>query len=122
MEAFFAGIDVLLFPSQWQESFGLTVREALARDVWVIATAGGGPAEAITAGVNGTIIPLDGQYMPLQQAIVALLDNPQRLAGYRNPDRQAIIGYDTQAAQLRDILGTVAGATPAGAAVMEASP
>ena len=37
MDDFFAHIDVLLFPSQWKESFGLTVREALARDVWVIA-------------------------------------------------------------------------------------
>ena len=47
MDAFFSAIDVLLFPSQWKESFGLTVREALARDVWVIATDCGGPAEAI---------------------------------------------------------------------------
>jgi len=47
MDDFFAGIDVLLFPSQWKKSFGLTVRVALARDVWVIATEGGGPAEAI---------------------------------------------------------------------------
>jgi glycosyltransferase involved in cell wall biosynthesis len=109
MEAFFAGIDVLLFPSQWQESFGLTVREALARDVWVIATAGGGPAEAITDGVNGTIIPLDGQFLTLQQAILALLDNPQRLFGYRNPESGTIIGYDTQAAELREILVGVMG-------------
>jgi glycosyltransferase involved in cell wall biosynthesis len=107
MDDFFAGIDVLLFPSQWQESFGLTVREALARDVWVIATAGGGPAEAITDGVNGTIIPLDGKFVTLQHAITTLLDNPQRLAGYRNPDSHAIIGYDTQAAQLREVLAAV---------------
>jgi glycosyltransferase involved in cell wall biosynthesis len=107
MDAFFAGIDVLLFPSQWQESFGLTVREALARDVWVIATEGGGPAEAITDGINGTIIPLDGQFLPLQQAIVALLDDRQRLAGYRNPVSGTIIGYDTQAAQLHGLMAKI---------------
>jgi glycosyltransferase involved in cell wall biosynthesis len=114
MEAFFAGIDVLLFPSQWQESFGLTVREALARDVWVIATAGGGPAEAITDGVNGTIIPLDGQFLTLRQAILALLDNPQRLAGHRNPSSHTIIGYDMQAAQLHGILAAVVREAKAG--------
>ena len=109
MDAFFEGIDVLLFPSQWKESFGLTVREALVRDVWVIATAGGGPAEAITAGVNGTIIPLDGQHHALQRAISALLDDPARLAGYRNPRAGDVIGYETQAVQLRALLAGVAG-------------
>jgi glycosyltransferase involved in cell wall biosynthesis len=108
MEAFFAGIDVLLFPSQWKESFGLTVREALARDVWVIATEGGGPADAIAHGVNGTLIPLDGQYRTLLAAVTALLDDPGRLAGFRNPHGRDIIGYDTQAAQLRALLGQVA--------------
>jgi glycosyltransferase involved in cell wall biosynthesis len=108
MDDFFAGIDVLLFPSQWKESFGLTVREALARDVWVIATDGGGPADAITDGVNGTIIPLDGQHQPLQRAVEALLDQPSRLAGYRNPLKHQIAGYDAQAAHLRDILADVA--------------
>jgi glycosyltransferase involved in cell wall biosynthesis len=108
MEAFFAGIDVLLFPSQWKESFGLTVREALARDVWVIATEGGGPADAIVDGVNGTLIPLDGRHEKLQAAIQGLLDAPGRLADYRNPHKQDIIGYDTQAVLLRALLERVA--------------
>ena len=34
LDAFFDRIDVLLFPSQWKESFGLSVREALVRNVW----------------------------------------------------------------------------------------
>ncbi len=58
MDEFFAQIDVLLFPSQWKESFGLTVREALRRDVWVIATDAGGVAEDCRPGVNSTIIPM----------------------------------------------------------------
>jgi glycosyltransferase involved in cell wall biosynthesis len=108
MEDFFAGIDVLVFPSQWKESFGLTVREALARDVWVIATEGGGPSDAITDGVNGTLIPLDGLHESLLRAIEALLDDPGRLAGYRNPRKRDIIDYDTQAAQLRALLSGAA--------------
>jgi glycosyltransferase involved in cell wall biosynthesis len=101
LDAFFADVDVLLFPSQWKESFGLTVREALARDVWVVATAGGGAAEAIVDGVNGTIIPLDGRPNGLQGAVEALLENPSRVRGFANPLKGAIIDYDTQAAALR---------------------
>jgi glycosyltransferase involved in cell wall biosynthesis len=110
IDDFFDGIDVLVFPSQWKESFGLTVREALARDVWVIATEGGGPAEAIVDGVNGTLIPLDGRAEPLRDAIVAILDRPGRLAGYRNPFANAIMDYAAQAATLHATLTRVAAA------------
>jgi glycosyltransferase involved in cell wall biosynthesis len=108
LDAFFAGVDVLLFPSQWKESFGLTVREALARDVWVVATAGGGAAEAIEDGVNGTIIPLDSRHEGLQAAMEWLLENPGRVRGFVNPLKSQIIDYDTQAVALREVLEDVA--------------
>jgi glycosyltransferase involved in cell wall biosynthesis len=104
MDEFFAAVDVLLFPSQWKESFGLTVREALARNVWVIATAGGGPADAIAEGENGNLIPLDGRADALTRAVVALLDNPSRLAGYENPYRERIRDFDAQAGELHELL------------------
>jgi glycosyltransferase involved in cell wall biosynthesis len=107
IDAFFAEVDVLLFPSQWKESFGLTVREALARDVWVIATAGGGPGEAIVEGVNGNLIALDGRAAPLTQAVAALLDQPERLRGFVNPLRDTIGDFAAQASRLRDVLASV---------------
>ncbi|MBQ0751407.1 MAG: glycosyltransferase [Roseovarius sp.] len=45
MDDFYAGIDVLLFLSQWKETFGLTIREALARGIKVIQTDSGGTVE-----------------------------------------------------------------------------
>ena len=45
MDGFYAQIDVLLFPSQWKETFGLTVREAAARGIHVLQTDSGGTAE-----------------------------------------------------------------------------
>lgn len=45
MDEFYAKIDVLLFPSQWKETFGLTVREAAARGIHVLQTDCGGAAE-----------------------------------------------------------------------------
>lgn len=45
MDAFYAKIDVLLFMSQWKETFGLAIREALARGIKVIQTDSGGTVE-----------------------------------------------------------------------------
>lgn len=110
MDEFFAGVDVLLFPSQCKESFGLTVREALARDVWVISTNCGGPVEEIVEGVNGTIIPLttDGDHKALSEAVRNILDHPEMLEGYANPYRDQIVTLKDQAQELREILTTVA--------------
>jgi glycosyltransferase involved in cell wall biosynthesis len=117
MDAFFSGLDVLLFPSQWKESFGLTVREALARDVWVIATEGGGPAEAIEDGVNGTLIPMDGRAEGLRRAILDLLEHQERLRPFRNPGARDIASYDTQAGHLHALLHDLARRETAGRSV-----
>lgn len=69
IDDFFNSIDVLLFPTQWKESFGLTVREAIIRNVWVITTDAGGVVEDILDGVNGTTIPFDSTYKELADAI-----------------------------------------------------
>jgi glycosyltransferase involved in cell wall biosynthesis len=104
LDQFFDGIDVLLFPSQWKESYGLTVREALARDVWVIATAPGGQADDIVDGVNGRLIPLDGRAAGLIEAIEEILLAPSVLDGYANPHRDRLANYDSQAEALRAVL------------------
>ncbi|MBS6032991.1 MAG: glycosyltransferase [Pantoea sp.] len=59
MDEFFSSIDVLLYPTQSKESFGLTVREALIRNVWVITSDAGGAVEDILPGENGFIIPFN---------------------------------------------------------------
>ena len=107
IDEFFDSFDVLLFPSQWKESFGLTVREALARNIWVVATDAGGAAEDIADGVNGTIIPMGPDPLPLRKAIEDLLERPGRLAGYVNPHRGEITTIDQQAAQLADMLDRI---------------
>lgn len=101
MDDFYDEIDVLLFPSQWKESFGLTVREALARDVWVIATSPGGQAEAIEDGVNGTLIPIDNRPETLAVAIMAVIDDAARFETYTNPLKACLTTYEQQADHLR---------------------
>jgi glycosyltransferase involved in cell wall biosynthesis len=108
MDGFFAGLDVLLCPSQWKESFGLTAREALLRDVWVIATDAGGLAEDIVDGENGTVIPMDGDPRKLRAAVTALLDAPEWFEGYVNPYKDRIVTYEQQAESLFGVLQDVA--------------
>ncbi len=108
LDEFFAGIDVLLFPSQWKESFGLAVREALARDVWVIATDAGGVVEEIVEGENGNIIPLGGDTQPLQDAVEALLRDRSKLSNFKNPHKDMIRTYDEQAEELHRFLSGIA--------------
>ncbi|KNH09932.1 Glycosyltransferase [Candidatus Burkholderia brachyanthoides] len=107
IDKFFGGIDVLLFPTQCKESFGMTVREALIRDVWVISTDAGGAVEDIVQGENGQIIPLNDDPAELVAAITALLDNPQRLQGYHNPYKDRIRVFDEQAVELHALLKSV---------------
>lgn len=56
LDKFFQKIDILLFPSQWGETFGLAIREALNRKKWVITTDEGAQKEPISEGINGNII------------------------------------------------------------------
>jgi O-antigen biosynthesis protein len=104
IDAFFDSIDVLLFPSRWPESYGLTVREALARDVWVVASAPGGQAEDVVEGVNGTLIGLSAPASDLAAAVTDLLDRPGRLSGYVNPCKDQLATWDRQAEELLDLL------------------
>jgi glycosyltransferase involved in cell wall biosynthesis len=98
MDNFFSRIDVLLFPSQWKESFGLTVREAMARDVWVIATNGGGTVEDIRDGENGEVIPLTTDAAPLVKAIERCF--ARDWSDYKNPYKSHLQTYRGQAAEL----------------------
>ena len=103
IDDFFRSVDVLLFPSLWKESFGLTVREALIRDVWVIASDAGGIAEDCVDGVNATLIPMSTNPAGLKHALERLLDEPVSL-DYENPRKGDIVSCDDQARELSEML------------------
>ncbi|HZN16374.1 MAG TPA: glycosyltransferase [Acidimicrobiales bacterium] len=52
MAARYADADVVLFPTEWEEPFGLTPVEAMACGTPVVATGLGGSAEFLVDGVN----------------------------------------------------------------------
>ena len=100
LDDFYSNIDVLLFPSQWKESFGLTVREALRRDVWIISTDGGGTVEDLRAGENATIIPIGNSPSLLIDAINNCIK--KNWADYSNPYKNDIISFEDQAEELNN--------------------
>lgn len=104
IDAFFADIDVLLFPTQAKESFGLVVREALARKVWVICSDAGGVVEDIVDGENGYIIPMDDDGTALKQAILQTLQRFSEHGGAApTPAATRITWFEDQAAELAGI-------------------
>ncbi|MBT8475894.1 MAG: glycosyltransferase [Alphaproteobacteria bacterium] len=79
MDAFYAEIDVLLFLSQWKETFGLTIREALARGIRVIQTDSGGTMEhGVREGVE--VVPMGCDPAILRGAVDRMLDDPSPMA------------------------------------------
>lgn len=103
VDDFFGGIDALLFPSQWKESFGLTVREAALRGVWPIMPSGGGTAETFDAGGRGTVYDRDGGVDALAGALDDYLDRFTQLV----PDPgivDEIPTFDQQTEELEALL------------------
>lgn len=49
-------LDLLILPS-WEEPFGICLLEAMATQVPVVATSVGGPADIVTDGVDGFLLP-----------------------------------------------------------------
>lgn len=99
MKDLYKNVDVLLFPSLGYESFGLTVREAIQSDCYVIVSECGGPAEAVVNGENGTIIPR-GDAIALKKAIEKVLKNPREYIDYRTNNHGDIRSYSEQAKEL----------------------
>jgi glycogen synthase len=69
--------DIMLMPSLWKEPFGLVAVEAMARELPVIASNVGGPAEILTHEVNGLLIE-PGDERALASAIIQLIENPDK--------------------------------------------
>lgn len=68
--------DLLLFPSIWAEPFGLTVIEAMAQGVPVIALDRGGPKEIITDMADGLLVSSETPE-DFAAAIGLLADDPR---------------------------------------------
>ncbi|MEP5731312.1 MAG: glycosyltransferase [Sulfitobacter sp.] len=91
MDEYYAQIDVLLFMSQWKETFGLSIREAIARGISVIQTDSGGTTEYGSVDMN-RLIPIGAPADVLRlQVEHELRKRP------RGQPPVAVTGFDDQA-------------------------
>lgn len=67
--------DVLVTPSEWEETFGFTVLEGLSYGIPVIVSNKVGAKDLIVEGKNGFVV--EGNVQPLKNRILGLIENPQ---------------------------------------------
>jgi glycosyltransferase involved in cell wall biosynthesis len=75
LPALYRGHDAFVFPSTWEEPFGLTHLEAMASGTPVISTTRGGPGEFLEHGDNALVFDA-GDAGDLASRIEALVDQP----------------------------------------------
>lgn len=102
MDRFYAGVDVLLFMSQWKETFGLAIREALARGIHVIQTDSGGTTEH-PAATPARLIPIGAGPDALRRQILEMLDRDPQTP----PEVRTVTGFDDQARALEQLIDRV---------------
>jgi glycosyltransferase involved in cell wall biosynthesis len=110
IDGFFDRVDVLLHPSQVKESFGLVVREALARNVWVITTDAGAASEPVIDGKNGLIVPFDDAGELLEEAVRKTLAHFYSIPAETEVDLPAVSAvrtFNDQAAELSQIYSSI---------------
>ncbi len=84
--------DVLLFPVQWDEPWGLVPLEAMACGCPVIATGRGGSGEYLRSGENCVLVPTSNPDA-LAAAVQQLADAPQLRARVRRGGRETAQRY-----------------------------
>ena len=111
LPALYQDHDILIFPSIWEEPFSITLLEAMASGLAVVATATGGSAELLRHNHNALIFPpADAGACAAQLA--ALLNDPVLFERIRSTGRETIERHYTIAqmadrieALLRDTAG-----------------
>jgi glycosyltransferase involved in cell wall biosynthesis len=108
LDHFYAQIDVLLFMSQWKETYGLAIREALVRGIRVIQTDSGGTVEH-----NG---PMDRPHIPIGAPATVLHDVLQETLDHHPsyPLPVNVQSFDGQATELESLLNRVLGCDDCG--------
>jgi glycosyltransferase involved in cell wall biosynthesis len=103
-----ASFDLLLCPS-WEEPFGRSVVEAMAMGVPVLATSVGGPAEIVSDGVEGRLLPPKAPDR-WARAAAELLDDPEkrRALGAAGRERAAAFSRERQVAETLAAYSSVA--------------
>jgi glycosyltransferase involved in cell wall biosynthesis len=91
MATILPSIDLIVHPA-FMEGLGVSLLEAAACGVPIVACNVGGIPEIVRDGINGYLVE-PGDSSGLARAINALLDNPSRLAEFGVAGRQLVLEY-----------------------------
>lgn len=100
----YAHADIFVYPSIWQEPFGMPIVEAMAMSLPVIATRVGGIQEIIEDGKTGILIA-PGDVKPLEEAIQKLILNKELIKSMGSSARTQVntfFSWDQIANRLED--------------------
>jgi len=98
MDAFYSKIDVLLFMSQWKETYGLTIREAISRGIHVIQTDSGGTIEH-EAAIMQEMFEIGDKATKLTPQLEKILGS-----SHKHPKSTSVRSYSDQAKEFSKII------------------
>jgi len=101
-DAFFGRVDVLISLPRDPHSACLSVREAMLRGVWPIASHVEGAEQVVEPGKHGTLVPA-GDPQALAGAVAWALDNPAALDAARRSPSSSIPTVNDQVAALAEV-------------------
>lgn len=81
--------DILIFPSTWEEPFGLTLLEAMSSGLAIVGTGTGGSGEILQDGVNALLFPKEDAIACASQ-ILSLLADPELFETIRQNGRRTV--------------------------------
>jgi heptosyltransferase-2 len=81
--------DILIFPSVWDEPFGIVLLEAMSCGLAVVGTGTGGSSEILEGEVNAVVFPKENAEACAKQ-IKRLLDNPNIFEQIRQNGRRTV--------------------------------
>jgi glycosyltransferase involved in cell wall biosynthesis len=102
LSQYYSKADILVFPSVWNEPFGMPLLEAMACQVPVVATRSGGIPEIIEDGKTGLVVDRDDPHA-LAEAILTLIENENLRDSMGKAGRQRalqLFTWDKMAEQL----------------------
>ena len=100
----YAAADAVIFPSRWDEPFGLVPLEAMTQGIPVVATRRGGSAEFLADGVNCLEVAVDDP-AGVAAAVRRLADDPALRRRLAEGGRATVAGYTAD--RLADVLEAV---------------
>ena len=98
-----AEAGLLVYPSEWPETFGRSVVEALSVGTPVLCSKGGAHSELVTDGVDGALFA-PGDAAGLRAAVIQLTADRHRYMAMREAARRTYLGAYTPARNLEALL------------------